>query len=413
MITKKKKQILACAVLLAASFAACRKDVSIHTVPPKAAVPRNLNDSRQLLADIQHFYQRMQTIRDGMDNGANIVAIDEAEFLTEATYNYYVARNDYKAQSVAVNISIPEPMTNGGILMKDVTDAFWQIKAKLLDAYNKIDFDGKHLAQFDLKLNVGDGGTVSFDAYTTITTGSSLSISGINTGGVQKVDGAANHAWNVRCSAPPILQGTPNPGQCDLNMVDGTLIGSPNTTLPNGSVVLRQLGVSNYWGGNPPVITTMIGYMQTITREDMTNNPNSAIGWPISDYNNQHIHGYINSRIWSCDQFYNVAGTTDHSDLNEGFKTWLTTANLNFYLSFIPAIITECKNNLVMPPNSGLTPASYTLSDLSVVWATNFAAQQPEWPFFLPHINQRHQYKITYGVVTNIPLPPVRKLGSI
>jgi len=398
MITKKKRRVLTLGLLLATTFTACKKD-EVSGLKPNTSASRSLNDDRQVLSDIQTFYQNMRNIRDGKDPGGNLISIEDAEFLTEASYNYYVARNDYKYATTAVNFSIQEPMSSEGILMKSVTDAFWKIKTNLMNTYNQINFDGKGLALFDLKLSVVDSKTIRFDVYATIKTGPAPSLPVDEIGGMQTVSGAMNHAWFSQSSDPSPTGGNPGSGgQCDLDLLNNAPVAnSQNSSLPGAATVLRTLGINNYWNGNQPAIYygQLIAYQQTISRYDDYTDPGAVIGAPVSDYNQRQIPGYINSRIWSCWMDFSGNPYTI-------YKYWLTTPNLNFYLGFVPTIIDESKHNLVMPPNSGLSQNSYILDDLGVLAV-------------IPPINSGngyHLYKITFGVVTGIALPPGGSLAN-
>ncbi|PZF73177.1 hypothetical protein [Taibaiella soli] len=414
MIPQRKKALLALGLIAVASFTACKKDDSGSKVKPPVSTARSVEDSRQLLADIQTFYSNMQVIRDGKDPGSNVISFDDAEFLTEATYNYYLARNDYDYATTAVNFSIPAPVTDGGVQMKDVTNAFWQIKDNLMKTYDQINYADKGLALFDLKLNVVDDRNISFDVYATIKTGPAPTIPASEIGGVKTAVGTPNHAWNAKNSAP--LNGQGNNGQCDLDLATGTIVpGSQSSSVPSAATVLRQLGIANYWGWNPPAIKNgqLIAYQQTVTKVDdlVYNLSGCVISSPVSDYNQRQIAGYMNTRIWSCEEFYTGANI---DDANKDYKSWLTTPNLNFYLGFIPTIINEAKGSLLMPPNSGLSPSSYVLDDFGIEWkggAGGIQAAAP--PFNRPFVNQRHEYKITYGVITGVPLPPAGDLSGL
>ncbi|PZF72589.1 hypothetical protein [Taibaiella soli] len=413
----RKKTLLALGLLSVASLTACTKKHDSGTnVKPKTSTARSVENDDQTLADIQTFYQNVKNIRDGNDPGSTLISADDAEFLTEASYNYYVARNDYKYATTSVDFSITEPMSSEGIQMKDVTDAFWQIKANLMTTYNQINFDEKGLALFDLKLTVIDDRTISFDVYATIKSGPEPTIPSSVINNVYTVSGAPNHAWNA-ISSSDIASTAAAPGQYNIDITNKSLISGSQTYGQNGpgaAEVLRKLGINNYWQGNQPAIAygQLITYIQY---KDLPSMSTTAVASPISDYVASNIPGYVNRDRWVCTKFYSIPGTYLISDADQVFKEWLTTPNMNYYLSFIPGLISNGKNALVMPPNSGLTTNSYVFCDLKIyaLYPVSGGAQPANTNIYnQPWLTFWHAYKMTYGVITGIKLPPPGSLAT-
>jgi hypothetical protein len=407
--TLKLRRTIVYACYATISLTACKKEQGYTTTQPSPKTShtkaRVLENDDQTLADIQAFYLSVQNIRDSKDQGLNLASLDDAEFLTEATYNYYAARMNYDHDVQRVELSVLEPAVREGILMKDVADAFWKIKAQLMDAYNKIDYKEKGLASFDLKLTVIDEKTLSFDVIATIKSNPSPDVPSELINRINWATGASNHAWDAKTSSPQLFNTGSGDGQADL--VSG-LVSGINSTKPNAATVLRQLGISNYWHGTQPSIAygQLIVNRQYVSKSDNLYT-GSNTGGLVSDYNTQQIYGYINTRIWSCYEFTPV-------DASKVYKKWLTTPNLNFYLGFVPQIIDEGKNNLVIPPNSGLNNSSYTFVDLHVIWNPMSNPQQdPNLWNNQPFINQNHTYQMTYGVITGIALPPTGGLETM
>ena len=393
--------VMSASVLGLSLFSSCKKDdAEVQKVGTTTMTPA---ESKALEARIQAFYAKVKALHNGAaakGTEAELMSPEDAEFLTEATYNYYVARHsDDMVQSYAVKVE--EPMTDGKIDMADVSDAFYALKAAIMTVYNSVNYTDKGLESFDLQVKVENGQAV-FYAMGNIKSGGPLGgpdvamISNIKTLNTPATRGyRAFSAMSPFLSTPVIIPGSNGltayygKGQVDLNFANHTT-SNYDATKPDGANILRSLGLGNY---HETYGYYALAYGQLITNVQFAPLAPTPLTAPLpSPYNN--IDGWDNSDILKVTRFFDATGNSNDIDVN--IKAYMNTTMMNYYLSFIPA-----KINAALP-------------GYRVVYDLNILFHSSTTPNILHDgaFNNRYyetqlvQYYLSYGTITGIPLSP-------
>jgi hypothetical protein len=367
-------------VLFAVSLMACNKKTENPvTKPALIATQTGVDPTPQ----IQNFYQQMKSLRDNGIGDVSQYSINDAVFNVEGAYNYYVVQQDYNAITQPVDFEISTTANEqGNISANNVANVFWQIKSKLLETFNSIQSPDKALTTFDLEART-EGNNVIFSIK------ARFLLTRFQSNHNNTFAEAANHAWWIPTGSAPNYA----KGQCDIDMNTKTA-QNVNTTVPGAAAMLRQYGIGNYNGST----VRLSGYF--------VNNVTSMI-WSASgptsnvqsSYAASNIPGYSNTTIWNTYKFTNgTSSNWQFADADMVFKDYLTTPMMNFYLQFIPGII------------SSNTPNGKTLNDFNITWITCLcsptAASTGNNPWPYPALRYEYRYDITYGnyVVTDIQI---------
>lgn len=341
----------------------CKKDVATTTLPGK-----DLGDGKRLEQRIQNFYSRMQTLQRSQPNRTakttdNVyISVDSAEFLIEATYNYYVAGNEDDSSIVYYNgFSFPITIANDSILSETEVAAYMQqIKDSMMAVYDTISYSNKRLALFDLEIDHTTGtftGSINVDYSFIILPNpkpTSTSIPGNQT--------VAWATFSSDCGRTPYYTMFPSKygigatgsiyrngyhwGTAVINFSDSPwtspvpAVTSLNCNNPGAAVTLRNYGINNY--------KATYGYP---TPGKLLVNIRGGSPYGISSggasfyYNTIHRYGVTTSEPWGfnpADQFFvyaqNVSG--QQSTAGKNFYThWLNVDMMNYFLGVIPGKI--------------------------------------------------------------------------
>lgn len=168
-----------CTLVVAFSFAAaattglltsCKKDV----VDP-GLIAKDPGDGKHLEERIQRFYSRILMLQNGQQPNKTAkttdnvyISVDSAEFLIEATYNYYVGGTEDDSSVVYYNgFSFPITISNDSILSEtEVATYMQQIKDSMLAVYDTVSYSNKRLGLFDLEIEHATGtytGSINVD----------------------------------------------------------------------------------------------------------------------------------------------------------------------------------------------------------------------------------------------------------
>lgn len=352
---------------------------------------------------ISGFYQEMQDLKGSTPQSgkhttlSNMISLDSAEFLTEATYNYYYARNGFEGM-VNYQFSISEPCTSGSTISEDnVSDAFYKILDSLTVVIHNIDYAERRLATFDLEVQqVGE--TAVFEVNANIVRGPEPSDEYLVVDNHRQLTGAANHAWAMIDDgfgsgylthyAPGIGNIIYGTGQCDVDATNnGNPVGTQNNA-PGARWTLRSYGMSNYLGFS----ATAFGYL--VTKIKTTSVSASSVSSPLSPFH--AIPGYNNTNIYGlyCDYSSGMLSVPSLVDPNWGYKQWLVTGMMNYYLNFIPGII------------SGAVPTGKTFYDFNI--STPYVNSYNKYSIVTLTYHHTELYYISTGDNSTITLPQDR-----
>jgi hypothetical protein len=346
------------------TFYSCKKERQLQKNTNNYQQPQALEDGDLELGErIESFYATMQDLEPGSASSQDSIDVDSAEFLIEATYNYYCARINYEAELEHVQFELTKPLQGANQLnMKDAADAFWQIKQELIAVYNNIDYDDKTLSLFDLEVEVVDD-HVRFVIEADITKSIGFTESTTtDANGDKVINQSSDHVW-----------GTIDHSNMSNIDAQGTISTSPSVNVspssgqnPGALATLKKYGIFNY----------LIKYNQSTT--PIVLNVNIQNGWTIdpwsggsqiptassSQYLTMGLTGYnpsgfglnaYNGSMWIAWQNYGSTGAslTDPEIL---YKEWLTTPMMNFYLKYLPDILQAGLGGF----QNSKTPADYS-----------------------------------------------------
>jgi len=341
----------------------CKKERVLQTNKQTALQPQALEDGDLELGErIESFYATMQELEPGSPPSMDSIDVDSAEFLIEATYNYYCARVDYESEMQNIQFEITKPLQGAGYInLKDAADAFWEIKQMLVDEYNNISYDDKALSFFDLELVI-EGDNVHFIVNADI----SKSI-GFTEPTTTDADGdiiinqPSNHVWGtigINTFAPISAQGT-------LSTTPNLNVSVASGQNPGAMEVLEKYGTFNYISKYASGITTsLIVNVSTGWRIDAwkgneipTSSPSEYFSLGLPGYNpyapSYFLNAY-NGNIWMTWHNYGTNGIALNTSANNTeYKEWLTTSMMNFYLKYLPGIVQNGLINYRASQNNG------------------------------------------------------------
>ena len=402
------KSVLGLALLSTLVIASCRKDSS----KPARMVPSamTVEEGKVLEARIQHFYARMKTLKGGVAaKGTEIsetMPVDSVEFLSEAAYNYYVARNDAH-QSDEVVFKFTKPMdTAGKMLETDVANAFWKIKDSLMKVYDVVPYVDKKLTSFDLEV-VKAGTEALFSVRAAIATGPVPNDPTTTVNGFKMFDGAPNHAWFfLGATGPGSINGVPYEyGQIDFDTVTKTQILTTLTLGPGARRSLRKLGLENTPGTLFALAANQLWVnIHTDSVVQGQNTPAQSFAFP-TPYDS--IPGFRNADIPYHYNFFSCAcfGFNDVYDSYHAYRDVITTPMMNLYLSRIPYYITSH-----IPPGQ-------TYYDFHIIYDHYYKDVNADHPHIilpenLPAMAYYYDYIIKYGTITTVGTPKGLSLPS-
>jgi hypothetical protein len=172
-------------------------------------------------------------------------------------------------------------------------------------------------------------------------------------------------------------------GQCNFGSSGATNF-SATLSDPDAATMLRSFGKRNYRGCGQ---SQACGYWVDISYVQPTaTSPTS----PNSPYKNIPIWGYDNSTIYDAYILYSNA--TTQADPQIDYKEYLSKAQMDYYLGFIPTIIT---NNIP-------TGKDFYDFDVNLLYCLCYATQNPSSPY--PNLWTTHrsfQYWVRSGVFVN------------
>lgn len=336
-------------------FDSCKKEGNLKQPVTQANGPIAMrpDDDTLLELRIQSFYQQMNDCKTDPKSVAGELSIDSAEFLTEAAYNYYVARNsDDHVRPCYFEIS--NTTANSAMDITEVSSLFWQIKDSLLAVYNDISYREKKLSTFDLEITY-ESGVRKATVRASIADGPTPTCDYIlSTGGIKSFSAGPDHVWSAKPLGATYTLSIPSGtgtnlsfiygyGQStiDMGIVPETLSAPQTLTLADAKSCLRSFGLNNVYG----ITTTLNQFLVNIHVASYNANANPNL-LPVTNLPSPYhtINGFYDVPILMCD--FSVATNQTINDSRVVVKTWLNTDLMNFYLGQIPSIV-----NSLIPPN--------------------------------------------------------------